>query len=356
MDILNRPMRLLLIAAALASGPAQADFGGPLNSAAMQTHLTTQRPLNAVVQAGTRLIAAGPRGHIIYSDDEGKSWKQADVPVSSDLTALWFSSESSGWAVGHDGVVLHSDDAGAHWQLQLDGHRVDELMRTHYGRLAAAGNTDAEALLPEIEQFFSAGPDKPFLDVWFADEKEGFIVGAFNMIFHTADGGQSWEPWFERVDNPRRLHLYSIRGKGESIYIAGELGLVAVLDAHGQRFKALSGPYAGSFFGVQPVETGSVVFGMRGSAYHIAKDGVSWTKLETGVAGGLTGAVALDGNRLALVSTGGDLLVGSAEDGHFERLPALRAMAFAGLAYAPVAGKLVLVGSGGLAVVAQKAL
>lgn len=329
------------------------EFRSPLTMPAISTTLATMRPLNAVVQAGSRLVAAGLRGHIVYSDDNGTSWQQAAVPVSSDLTALWFSSERSGWAVGHDGVVLHTDDGGAHWQLQLDGHRVDALMKAYYEQLAAAGDTLAQALLPEIEQYFSAGPDKPFLDVWFASDTDGFVVGAFNMIFRTTDGGHSWEPWFDRVENPRLLHLYAIRGKGDSVYIAGELGFVAVLNVGGQHFKALASPYAGSYFGVQPLDSGAIVFGMRGTAYRIEQDGAHWTKLETGVAGGLTGSVRLDDNCLALVSNSGDLLVGSADNSHFERKHTPRAMAFAGVARAPSSGALILVGSGGLAVVAQ---
>jgi photosystem II stability/assembly factor-like uncharacterized protein len=34
-----------------------------------------------------RLVTAGQRGHVLYSDD-GKTWVQAEVPLSSDLTAL----------------------------------------------------------------------------------------------------------------------------------------------------------------------------------------------------------------------------------------------------------------------------
>ena len=38
--------------------------------------------LNAVALAGSRLVAVGEHGVIIYSDDEGASWRQASVPVN----------------------------------------------------------------------------------------------------------------------------------------------------------------------------------------------------------------------------------------------------------------------------------
>src|SRR3546814_14002589 len=45
---------------------------------------------------------------------------------SSDLT--------HGWAVGHDGVVLATTDAGKSWMKQLDGRRVGPLVADYYAR------------------------------------------------------------------------------------------------------------------------------------------------------------------------------------------------------------------------------
>lgn len=351
MDFVRKSMGLALVLATLVASPVQAGFKGVLNTPAMQTQLGAQRPLNAVVATGSRLIAAGQRGIIVYSDDNGSSWKQAAVPVSSDLTAVYFSSDRSGWAVGHDGVVLHTEDAGQTWKLQLDGDLVSSLIKDYYGKKAQAGDAQATALLPEIEQNFSTGADKPFLDVWFANDQEGFIVGAFNLILRTSDGGKTWEPWFDRIDNPKRLHLYSIRGQGNRIYIAGEQGLVARLDAGSQRFAAIRSPYVGSFFGILPIDGGAVVFGMRGNAFRIDETGANWQKLETGVGGGLTGAANLGDGRLALVSTAGDVLVGSASTGRFEKLKATRDMLFGGVAFVPGTQSLATVGSAGASIV-----
>jgi photosystem II stability/assembly factor-like uncharacterized protein len=351
MDFVRKSAGLALVLAALAAPPAEAGFKGVLNTPAMPTQLAAQRHLNAVVAAGSRLIAAGQRGHIVYSDDHGASWKQATVPVSSDLTAVFFSSDRSGWAVGHDGVVLHSDDAGQNWRLQLDGNRAASLIRDYYGRKAQAGDAHAAALLPDFDKDFSTGADKPFLDVWFANDQEGYVVGAFNLIFRTGDGGKTWEPWLDRLNNPKRLHLYSIRGQGGRVYLAGEQGLVAWLDAGAQRFETIRSPYAGSFFGVLPIDGGAVVFGMRGNAFRIDANGASWQKLETGVVGGLTGAASLGDGRLALVSTVGDVLVGNASTGGFEKFKATRGMLFAGVAFVQATNSLASVGSAGAVIV-----
>ena len=72
---------------------------------ALVTPKALQGAMLAVGAAGTRLVAAGERGIVLYSDDAGKSWRQAAVPVSVSLTALQFVDGKNGWAVGHQGVV-----------------------------------------------------------------------------------------------------------------------------------------------------------------------------------------------------------------------------------------------------------
>jgi hypothetical protein len=175
--------------------------------------LASRTLLLGVAQAGDRLVAVGQRGHIVVSADGGAAWTQSPVPVSSDLTAVWFVDASAGWAVGHDGVILHSDDGGAHWKVQLDGRRANELLvSTMESAVAAQPDSEpAKALLDEAKRFAEQGPDKPFLDVWFADRMNGFAVGAYNLIFATSDGGQNWVPWFGRTDNPRLFSLHAVR-------------------------------------------------------------------------------------------------------------------------------------------------
>ena len=76
---------------------------------------------------------------------------------------------------------------------------------------AEPASESAKALLAEAKRYKEQGADKPFLDVWFADAQNGYVVGAYNLIFRTADGGKTWEPWFDRTDNPKFFNLYSIR-------------------------------------------------------------------------------------------------------------------------------------------------
>ena len=238
-----------------------------LDQPAPTSALAAQRLLQASAVAGKRLVAAGARGHIVYSDDMGATWQQAKVPVSADLTALHFVDAREGWAVGHEGVVLHTSDAGATWQVQLDGRRANELVLEHVGKLPADTDpTVLEALKAEAERAAAEGPSRPFLDVWFANAQEGFVVGAYNLIFHTGDGGKTWQPWVERTQNERFYHLYGIRGSSDGLYMVGELGLALRFDPATGRFNALQTPYEGSWFGLLTKPGLVLAYGMRGTA------------------------------------------------------------------------------------------
>jgi photosystem II stability/assembly factor-like uncharacterized protein len=334
-----------------AAPAAAAGFQDPLAVPAQPSVLASRSLLLGVARAGARLVAVGQRGHIVHSADGGGTWQQANVPVSSDLTAVFFVNERKGWAVGHDGVVLHTADGGLSWTLQLDGRRANEWLVGHLqGRLQAQPQSaDLKRLLGEAQRFQEQGADKPFLDVWFADERNGYVVGAYNLIFRTADGGASWEPWFDRTDNPKLLNLYAIGHAGDGLYVAGEGGLVLRLDPPSQRFQARPTPYAGSFFGVVGTQACVVVFGLRGNAYRSDDGGKRWDKIEAGLPATIVAGTSLPGGALALADAGGRVAVSDGAGRDFKVVALKPALPLAGIADAG-SGRLALVGPRGVMV------
>jgi photosystem II stability/assembly factor-like uncharacterized protein len=322
---MKRHLFLVGVALARVASAARADFADPLDTPAIDTALATSDVVNALARAGRdRIVAAGNRGHILISDDQGTRWQQARVPLSSDLTALSFPDATHGWAVGHDGVVLATRDGGRTWTRQLDGRALGALLRDYYAGPASA-RLDAATrarFADEAQRIADEGPDKPFLDVWFEDALQGFVVGAFNLILHTSDGGQTWTPWLHRTDNPRNLHLYAIRPAGDAIYIAGEQGLLLALDRRDAeaRFEAVALPYRGTLFGVTADDDGVTVFGLRGNAWHRASAQRSWTRIDTHIEVSLTAATHDAAGRTLLASQTGHLLA-VGDDGVVTPLP-----------------------------------
>ena len=174
------------------------------------------------------------------------------MPVSSDLTAVFFVDERKGWAVGHDGVILHTDDGGETWTLQLDGRTANELLLAAIERKVAAQPTPRrKALLAEAQRNVEQGADKPFLDVWFADANDGYAVGAYNLhLPHATTAARrgsrgSTAPTTRSSSTSTR----SVPRPADCSSPA-KAGLVLKLDAAAQRFRAVDVPYQGSFFGV----------------------------------------------------------------------------------------------------------
>src|SRR4029077_12305261 len=161
--------------------------------------------------------------------------------------------------------------------------------------------------------------ENPLLDVWFTNEHSGFVVGAFNLILRTNDGGRTWESWSDHSDNPKGLHLYAVRAVGEDLYIAGEQGLVLKLDREAARWRAVELPYKGTLCGITGSAKSVVVFGLRGNAFRSADRGRSWQKVETGLQVGVTGGTT-GGGRMVLVSNAGHVLVSKDDGASFKSL------------------------------------
>ena len=297
-------------------------FNDPLQTSAERISgaaSLARQPIVCLTNAGERLIGAGLRGLIVISDDGGAHWRQAKVPVRSDLLALSFPTPQQGWAVGHDGVILHSDDAGESWSKQLDGVDAASLFTAYYQQRIDAGEAELQPFLDQVVLNTSAGPVLPYLSVYFENEKTGYATGSFGMLLATQDGGVSWQPALDRIDNKDFLNLNDIRRVGDNVYIAGERGSVFRLDPARSRFVAVPTPYEGSFFGVTGTQDYVLVYGLGGNAYRSTDRGASWQPAETQINASLTAAAADDG-ALILVSARGQVLVSRDQGQHFSTL------------------------------------
>jgi photosystem II stability/assembly factor-like uncharacterized protein len=252
---------------------------------AVPARLAPRSLLLDAASAGERLIVVGERGHVLLSDDAAASWRQVDVPTRAMLTGVFFHDDRLGWAVGHDAVILRTQDGGESWE------------RVHYA--------------PEEE--------RPLLDVWFRDPRNGFAIGAYGFLLSTADGGESWTS--QMIGAPPEeddefalgddLHLNHVaRSAAGRLYIAAEAGTVYRSDDDGESWLSLPSPYEGSFFGTLPLEGDSLLlFGLRGHLYRSEDAGQSWRELDSHTEAMLTGGLVLDDGTVLLAGLAGTLLV-----------------------------------------------
>jgi photosystem II stability/assembly factor-like uncharacterized protein len=277
-----RQAACLGVAAALAALVPAASAAGA-HASSFEPEATLRRADRVAVlslaRAGNRLVAAGERGRILLSDDQGGSWKVAATPTYHTLTSVFFADAKTGFATGHQGVLLRTEDAGLTWK-------------------------QAQIELGERPALFAVR----------VTGEHGIAVGAYGTYLETSDGGHRWTA--RRIGPPdfdRHLTGIASYAPGKMI-IAGEAGTLLATNDAGATWQLLKSPYEGSFFGAIGISGGSVIaFGMRGNAWRTHDAGKSWQRVDLGdYKGALQGAMEMpDGS---VVLSGADGMVAVSRD------------------------------------------
>ncbi|MBC8179615.1 hypothetical protein H8E88_00685, partial [candidate division KSB1 bacterium] len=100
--------------------------------------------------------AVGSNGVIVHTSDGGSSWSSQTSGTSNYLLSVHFSDSRTGWAVGGYGTIVHTSDGGSSWSSQ------------------------------------TSGTSNWLWSVHFSDSQTGWAVGSNGTIVHTSDGGSSW--------------------------------------------------------------------------------------------------------------------------------------------------------------------
>lgn len=307
-------LRLAYAAALFASGALAAPVGDALDRPAVMAREPSHAVLLSAAQAGPRIVAIGERGMVLASEDSGRQWRQSQVPVSVGLTALRFADATHGYAVGHGGTVLATRDGGRSWTKQLDGRQIAKL------ELQAAQHSGDAAALKSAERLVADGPDKPLLDLLVFDAQRVLAVGAYGLALASEDGGNTWHSWRARLGNPKELHLYALRQRGDTIAIAGEQGLLLLSTDSGKSFRRVTTPYKGSFFTLELPADGEIVLaGLRGTVLRSTDAGASWSPVASPIPAAITSSAQRGDGSVLLASQAGVLL--RLKDGLLQPLP-----------------------------------
>ncbi|MFJ3470224.1 WD40/YVTN/BNR-like repeat-containing protein [Pseudomonas sp. NPDC090201] len=312
---------MALSGAALATESSPAATAADNSEFALESAKASRSLLLDVTHAGNRMVVVGDRGHILYSDDQGKSWTQAKVPSRQLLTAVYFVDDQHGWAVGHDAQILASSDGGKTWNKQFE-----DLKR-----------------------------EAPLLDVWFKDLSTGIAVGAYGALLETTDGGQHWQDIGERLDNEDQYHLNGITYvKDAGLFIVGEMGSMFRSPDDGQTWEKLEGPYQGSLFGaVGTAQSNTLLaYGLRGNLFRSTDFGSTWEPIALqGERGPLEFSIAnasvLPDNSIVLVGNGGSVMRSTDGGETFTVSNRSDRLSLSGVAE-DNKGNLILVGQGGV--------
>lgn len=194
---------------------------------------------------GSDIVAVGEIGTVLRSSDSGRSWNSHPAVTKATLTGVSFAPGSPrGWAVGHDALILATEDGGQTWTKAWQGENLEA----------------------------------SFLDVCAVSADHVIAVGAYGLYVATSDGGKTWT---SRQILDEDMHLNRIsRGPTGTLYIAGERGTLLRSSDQGESWTPIDSPYDGSFYGILPLGPETLLaYGLRGRVFRSTDNGGSWTPI-----------------------------------------------------------------------------
>jgi len=233
-------------------------------------------PLLAAARAGNRIVAVGDHGVVLLSGD-GKRFVQAkQVPVRSLLTSVQFLDDRHGYAAGHDGVVLGTEDGGQTWTL-----------------LRA-----------------TPGAEQPILSFHFDSLEHGIAVGLYGWAIETRDGGRTWTERRIGTGDDADRHLFHVFASSRgTLLIAGEAGTLYRSADGGRTWATIALTNKGSlWYGTALADGTLLVCGMRGHLYRSSDDGNTWREVPSGTTQSLTGIAQMQDGSVVVAGMSGTVL------------------------------------------------
>lgn len=146
-----------------------------------------------------RLIALSFNNKVWVSSAKGDNWTAIDIPTNEQLMTIDCAPNGDWWVAGGYSTFLHSSDAGNSWQSStLDEDAIvtnlvfltqtDAIATAEFGMILASqdggASWDFSGYLPDEFYPHSA---------YFTNMSEGWVGGLNGFIYHTTDGGNSWQ-------------------------------------------------------------------------------------------------------------------------------------------------------------------
>ena len=196
--------------------------------------------------------AIGTNGIILHSSDNGDTWTSQTAPsgMKRDFKDVEFISADSGWIVGDSGTVLATSDGGQTWNLQ-----------------SVPRNPQNDSLVHALT------------GISFLDNLHGWICGLTDIILVTSDGGQTWEQQtvppgtngssydFQEITFSDNLHGWAI----------GKLGLIVTTLDGGNTWSYKQLPEALGLLSIYFVNsTDGWISGQNGLIYNTTDGGLVW--------------------------------------------------------------------------------
>lgn len=241
---------------------------------------------------------AGDAGLVLRTTDEGTTWTVQPLPIKDSISDIYFRTKEDGCLVAGAKILCTLDD-GARWAETAHltpanfGGLAPELLSISFANkrrgIVVGSLSRRDAVLDSLVLLTEDGgvtwkriavPTKAeLIDVDFAGDENGLIVGAGGVVLRTRDGGRTWIA--QRTGT--QAALYSVEYRSERIgWATGERGAILLTTDAGETWVQVRSPVRSTLLGVRFVnEDDGFIAGRGGVMLRSGDGGRTWLRQET---------------------------------------------------------------------------
>lgn len=199
-----------------------------------ESQISTIYPLNSVFSLDKDHVwAGGESGQMVYTTDGGSNWIESSTILEFEIFDIHFLNQDKGFASGSYGNIVHSSDGGMTWQSDFKYSDID-ILAIHFTDSINAwacgsknsvllGKYNGSGLQWTVTKIFSEPAGFIWRDIFFIDDRTGWVVGNAGAVYKSDDGGTSWvKESTETISNLNAIHMVD----GQKGWIAGNEGAI----------------------------------------------------------------------------------------------------------------------------------
>ena len=284
----------------------------------MQNPLPTRYQLNAIdmVDANTGW-AVGLNGTVIHTTDAGVTWQNQYTGTSSALNALKAVDSNTAWVAGDNGVVLKTTNGGSTWAPQSSGASVSLRSISAIDANTAWAVGEQGVVIKTSDggvtwQKLSSGVQDSLTAVYAADANHVWAVGVAGAIIRSIDGGATWTVQHTSVSEYFRS-VYA--ADANTVWISGAYASGSSLNSLVRKSSDGGLNWTTQTAGSSEMLNRVVAFdgnnawltGANGNLYRTTDGGANWSLVTAGASNNIYGIDLLDANTLFISGDGGTL-------------------------------------------------
>lgn len=246
----------------------------------------TSRTLNSVYFTDDSTgYAVGTYKTILKTVDGGASWsvKLSSSIQNPQLRSIYFINKDTGYAVGSAACILKTVDGGEAWTTPSYSEFVgNETITSIYFTSVDTGYVVSNGIAlgtttdgGDIWVIRSIGTDKSYCSMYFTSKSIGYAVGSDGTILKTTDAGVVWSP----LSSGTSETLYSIYFTDvDTAYAVGNNGTIINTTDAGATWNPLSSGVSKTLRTIYFKGDIGYSAGMDGTIIKTVDGGVNWTK------------------------------------------------------------------------------